>query len=854
MKKITLSFLVAFLLFTGNAFATLTTPSMVSPSHGATSQNVNVYLDWGAVTGANWYEFKLGTIASLTGVSPVSTGSTSGYTCNQLNFNTTYYWQVRAKSASDSSAWSIIYQFTTHDYVGLASPSNGAINQAINVQLDWASVSGITYYDVEIDTVSTFNSPAYETHQQSSSYSYYYTSQLRFNTTYYWRARARHNNDTTSWSTMRSFTTHEYIGLSSPSDGATNQDVNVQLDWYSVAGITYYDVEIDTVSTFNSPAYETHQQSSSYSYYYMSQLRFNTTYYWRVRARHNNDTTSWTTMRSFTTTGYIGLYSPADGATNQDVNVQLDWSTVNGITYYDVEIDTVPTFNSTAYETHQQSSSYSYYYTTELLFNTTYYWRARARHNNDTTAWSTIRSFTTTEYIGLVSPADGATNQNVDVLLDWTTVDGITYYDVEIDTVSTFNSAAYETRPISSTYSSCYNLYLRFNTMYYWRVRARHNNDTTAWSTIRSFTTTDYIGLVSPADGATNQNVDVLLDWTTVDGITYYDVEIDTVSTFNSAAYETRPISSTYSSCYNLYLRFNTTYYWRVRARHPNDTSSWSAVRSFTTFDKITHTSPSNGATGISLNPTINWYSKNGITIYQYQYSEDINYIGATIYSNGTTSQDNLSNLSYGTSYYWRVRTAHPNDTSSWSDSWMFTTLYQLTSPVILISPADGSTNQALSIQLDWQTLSGATYYQYTYADNSSFFSAVTGNTFNLYETVSGLQTGTTYYWKIRANNGSGYSPWSSIWSFTTDISTDISNVDEGIYMYPNPATSNLSLDFPDAQEREIQLIDMQGKEIINKIVYEQNIQLSINDIPKGIYLIRILHKDGCITKKLIKD
>ncbi len=863
MKKLLLAGM-AIMLLHFSSFALLVTPAMVSPAHGTTGAAVNVMLDWGTSTGATYYEYKLSTSPTLAGATATSTGANSYFYTADLKFNTTYYWAVRARSATDSSNWTVIYSFTTMDGIGLASPSNGATNQYVDVLLDWGTVSGCTYYDVEYDTSATFASPMHHVQSYTSSYTSAYTADLLFGQTYYWRARARHSADTTTWSAVWSFTTTNNISPVSPSNGATNQYVDVLLDWSTVSGCSYYDVEYDTSATFASPLHHVQSYTSSYTSGYTANLLFGQKYYWKVRARHSADTTSWSSVWSFTTGNNISPVSPANGATNQYVDVLLDWSTVSGCSYYDVEYDTSATFASPLHHVQSYTSSYTSGYTANLLFGQTYYWKVRARHSADTTSWSSVWSFTTTNNISPVSPSNGATNQDVDVLLDWSTVSGCSYYDVEYDTSATFASPLHHVQSYTSSYTSGYTAGLLFGTKYYWRVRARHSADTTAWSAVWNFTTHNAMTLSLPGNGAINQNVDVTLDWSAISGITHYDVEYDTTASFNSPLHQVQTTVTGYSSYapgnmlfgttyywrarsrhaadtsvwsatwsfttmngmalslpangatnqavnvnldwaaingithydveydttasfnsplhqvqttltgYSNYtpgnLLFATTYYWRARSRHSADTSTWSSVWSFTTTDgKPAHVSPANAATGVSLNPTIDWSVVSGITLYQYEYSADPTFSSATPTSAGTTSQAGLSNLSYGQTYYWRVRTCHPVDTSDWSNPWSFTTLYQLTSPVVLSSPANGTTGIGTStVNMSWQSYATAVFYEYMYADNASFTNAVSGSAVATSQITAPLMPGTTYYWKVRANNGSGYSPWSDVWTFAT--------------------------------------------------------------------------------------
>jgi len=776
MKKSYLLFLM-FALWSSLTYATLPTPALVSPAHGASSQDVNVMLDWGASTGATYYEYKLSTNPALTGASAVSTGSNSYVYTSNLLFGTTYYWAVRARSVADSSDWTLTYQFITHDNITQVAPSSGATSQAVNLMLDWSTVNGITYYDMELDTSALFNSTQHQYQSVTSSYSYYYPSNLLFGTKYYWRVRARHTADTTQWSTVWNFTTHDNVYLVAPANGATAQDVNLMLDWSTVNGVTNYDVEYDTSAAFNSGLHQYQTITTSSSSYYPSNLLFGTKYYWRIRAHHSADTTSWSAVWNFTTHDNIYLVSPTNGATAQDVNPMLDWSTVNGITNYDIEIDTTSAFNSTLHQYQSISNSTSSYYPSNLFFGTKYYWRIRGRHSADTTQWSPVWNFTTNDAIYLVAPTNGAINQDVNVMLDWALVNGITNYDVEFDTSAAFNSTLHQYQTISTSTSSYYTSNLRFGTKYYWRARAHHSADTTQWSPVWNFTTHDTIYLVAPTNGAVNQTVNVMLDWAIVNGITNYDVEFDTAATLNSTQHVYQTISTSTSSYNTSNLLFATKYYWRIRAHHTTDTTSWSPVWNFTTTDgKPVHVSPANGATGISLNPTIDWNLVTGVTVYQYEYSVDSNFTNATPVGTGTTSQAGLVSLSYGETYFWRVRVYHTADTSDWSTPWKFTTLYQLTSAVQLCSPANGASSVAVSsVLLEWQTYTSAVFYEYSYATNASFTGAVNGTTTGITTTIATLNQGTTYYWKVRANNGSGYSPWSAVWSFsTTGIGTPI--------------------------------------------------------------------------------
>jgi hypothetical protein len=84
-----------------------------------------------------------------------------------------------------------------------------------------------------------------------------------------------------------------------------------------------------------------------------------------------------------------------------------------------------------------------------------------------------------------------------------------------------------------------------------------------------------------------------------------------------------------------------------------------------------------------------------------------------------------------------------------------------------LSSPANGATGVATSgATLSWSAVSGATSYD-LYAGSSNPPSYV-GNVTSTSSSLSGMASGTTYYWYVVAKNTSATSAASSTWSFTT--------------------------------------------------------------------------------------
>ena len=229
---------------------------------------------------------------------------------------------------------------------------------------------------------------------------------------------------------------------------------------------------------------------------------------------------------------------------------------------------------------------------------------------------------------------------------------------------------------------------LKFSTTYYWRVCAINNNstDTSAWSEVWSFTTTDGVPvLTSPADGtafSSYSNSRLTVYWNSVTGADHYILEWDTAATFNSPLFATFTASGTSVYITEAELQYGTTYYWRVCAINSNapDTSGWSTVWRFTTPYQLTTgpvlVSPANDSSDIDFQSVLalQWDELANVNGYRYQVSTSSNF--STLFAQGTTAQTTASihNLRPATTYYWRVQGYNGVGNSVWSAVWHFTT------------------------------------------------------------------------------------------------------------------------------------------------------------------------------------
>ena len=123
---------------------------------------------------------------------------------------------------------------------------------------------------------------------------------------------------------------------------------------------------------------------------------------------------------------------------------------------------------------------------------------------------------------------------------------------------------------------------------------------------------------------------------------------------------------------------------------------------------------------------------------------------------------------------------------------------------------------------------------------------AAKNNAYNEYS-ITDLQplNGTSYY-RIEAVDKDGKITYSK----TEKIQLKIEN--EQLTIYPNPATSIVNIAFKEMQQ--VIITDVTGRILLNKQLGSvSNTQLNIGSIGKGMFLVRVIGKDGrSETKKLV--
>ena len=217
------------------------------------------------------------------------------------------------------------------------------------------------------------------------------------------------------------------------------------------------------------------------------------------------------------------------------------------------------------------------------------------------------------------------------------------------------------------------------------------------------------------------------------------------------------------------YIENGNTYYYKVRALDANGAAgAWSSIVSVTY--KQTLLAPSvTGGNDAQGRPTLKWNAVSGAAKYEVYRarSKDGDYIK---YSTVTgTSYTNTSYIEDGNTYYYKVRALDANGTAgAWSS--IVSVTYRAASTGTLSAPSvTGGKDSQGRPTLTWNAVTGAAKYEVYRARSKDGdyikYSTVTGTS---YTNTSYIESGNTYYYKVRALKSDGTAgAWSSIVSVT---------------------------------------------------------------------------------------
>lgn len=492
----------------------------------------------------------------------------------------------------------------------------------------------------------------------------------------------------------------------------------------------------------------------------------------------------------------------------------------------------------------------------------------------------------------LVSPAHETTEAMPVTLLDWEPIAGYhnIRYEVQIDETNAFDSPI----ELQSVETAIYSPALKFNTTYYWRVRALdddQNSPVSDWSEPWSYTTFRTVALNTPANNHnTEQSPRPFVKWKSTNssnfnGISKFEIAYSVNEDMSDASYRIREYANSNNTAITITdtlfnLNFGQVYYWNVRAYNMGEgdyesVSDWcDAPYTFVVVDEPILSKPQmKNDKNVDVDPDVLMELKNEYlaVVYEYQIATDEAFENVVGTYPSTSKTCSAPSLAYGEKYYWRARHTNNNAFSEWSftdeEVWWFSVI----SKPELKSPANNASLEANG-NLTWSAIGTSTQYTIAislspdFPSNDTMTRVVTRDpqttniqTLNI-NSIGGIvnASNNTYYWRVKATHTrfDGVvedTEWSDTRVFTYNP-TGINDYN-GFYssVYPNPSNGSFTVEVDENVDNAIVTVyDMVGKvRFHDNVSFEGNRHEFNLSLEKGLYIIEI-NNNGIRTNKKI--
>ena len=555
----------------------------------------------------------------------------------------------------------------------LLSPQNNAESVAVDIDFLWEPVSSAESYDFEFRSAEGEIELAEEVGDSE-----YLNAPLENNTSYSWRVRAVNEFGKSEWSDSFSFTTIPLVPgkvlQKSPDSSATGISTSPELTWQADEDATSYRVQVAVDEQYEDIVFASSDIEEGQIQ--IVGLKAAQGYFWRVRASNVAGTGEWSESWSFTTSaiGTPELHYPKREQVNIPTDTTLVWQLAANAESYTVQVSKDSDFKTKA----EISGLTDTTFTPDFLEkNSTYFWRVRSVSPDFESGWSAVGKFSTVfdkpSVPDLLSPADEAAQIPDAFTVKWTAADLAISYQLQISESLDFESAVFDSAGVTGTSFSVQDTLAR-GTQYFWRVRALNPSSNGDWSEVNTFQTIQEVPnrpvLLAPADSLTNTPNSLVFKWRSAGDDATYQFQLGESDRFTQK-FDTVGMADTALTITN--LKFNKTYYWRVRASNSGGESVWSKAQLFRTIieapGKVTIVQPLNNDMIHPLENRFVWSRADRASTYRIQLSTDANFDSLTVDTVDVTAQkiENVR-LQKESAYYWRVQGVNRGGAGEWSE------------------------------------------------------------------------------------------------------------------------------------------------------------------------------------------
>ena len=446
----------------------------------------------------------------------------------------------------------------------------------------------------------------------------------------------------------------------------------------------------------------------------------------------------------------------ADAASGQPV---IRWSKVGGATQYEVYRSATGKANS--FSIIRRTSALTYTDVNAAAGNTYYYVVRAMKGSGSSAVYSKFSPAQSIQYAitSLNAPTmtltSAASGQPV---VSWTRVNGAAQYEIYRSATGKANSFSIIRRTSALTYTD---VNAAAGNTYYYVVRAINGSVKSAFCTAQSIQyavaslNAPTMTLTSAASGQP------VVSWTKVNGAAQYEVYRSATGKANSFSIIRRTSALTYT---DVNAAAGNTYYYVVRAINGSVKSDFCAAQSIQYAVASLNAPTMTLTSAASGQPVVSWTKVSGAA--QYEVYRSTNGKNFSIIRRTAALSYTDTSAAAGTTYYYQVRAINGSVKSAFCAAQSIQyAVASLNAPTMTLTSA--ASGQPV---VSWTKVSGAAQYEVYRSTNGKNFSIVR-RTAALSFTDTNAAAGATYYYQVRAINGSVRSAFCAAQSISLTVS-----------------------------------------------------------------------------------